>query len=69
MPTVNSSIDDLLTIRLGRLSTELKQAAKRTGQTRSEIVRAALSQFFADNTTPDQVIAAVITARSREAMR
>ena len=48
---------------------ELRQAAKQTGQTESEIVRAALSQFFADNTTPGEIIAAVITARSREALR
>lgn len=66
MPTALSPTDNRHTVRLGRLSKELIRTAKRTGQNESEIMRAALSDFFAANTTPEQIIAAVITARSRE---
>lgn len=66
MATVATPAGDRVTVRLGRLAKELSRSAKRTGQKESEIMRAALSLFFAANPTPEQVIAAVITARSRE---
>lgn len=60
--------DDRVTVRIGKQNnTKLVNAAKKTGQKESEIVRAALGIFLTTYTTPEAIIAAVINHRAKHA--
>jgi hypothetical protein len=67
MANGQTPIDDRVTVRLGKVSKELAKAVKKTGQRESELIRTALAHFFAAHPKPEDIIAAVVAARLKEA--
>lgn len=55
-----------VSVRIGKLKSRLIKAAKRTNQDESEIVRAAIGEFL-DGKTPQEIIEAVVKAKSEGA--
>lgn len=64
MATPQKDADDRVTARLGlALKEKLTKESERTGQRDSEIVRAAISEFFRNHKTPSAVNAAILEDR------